>query len=65
MNIKKYLGKKFFAVKINEDIILVPVPLDPVNELASIGKGLPKKSIRRFRKEILEEASRSSSLKCL
>jgi bifunctional DNA-binding transcriptional regulator/antitoxin component of YhaV-PrlF toxin-antitoxin module len=56
--IKKDLGRKFFVVKINKDIILVPVPSDPVKELERIGKGLPKKSIKRFRKEILEETSK-------
>lgn len=56
--LKKDLGRKFFAVKINKDIMLVPVPADPVKELARIGKGLPRKSIKKLKKEILEEASR-------
>ena len=56
--LKKDLGRKFFAVKVNKDIMLVPVPSDPVKELARIGKGLPKKSVKRLRKEILEEASK-------
>ena len=55
---KKDLGRKFFAVKINKDIMLVPVPADPVKELARIGKNMPNKSIKRLRKEILEEASK-------
>jgi DNA-binding transcriptional regulator/RsmH inhibitor MraZ len=57
-HLKANIGRKFFAVKINKDIMLVPVPPDPVKELERIGRGLPKKSVRRLRKEILEEASK-------
>lgn len=56
--LKKDLGRKFFVVKVNKDIMLVPVPSDPVKELERIGKKLPKKSVKQFRKEIMEEASR-------
>ena len=55
-NLKKDLGRKFFVVKIDKEIMLVPIPIDPAKELERIGKRLPKKSIRELRKGILEAA---------
>lgn len=55
----KTIGRRFFIVKIDKEFMLVPIPSDPVKELEKIGKGLPKKSLRQFKKEILEEARKA------
>ena len=57
--LEKDTGRKFFIVKIDRELMLVPVPSDPVKELERIGKGLPKRTLKQFRKEILQEASKA------
>ncbi|MDE1856224.1 MAG: AbrB family transcriptional regulator [Candidatus Micrarchaeota archaeon] len=51
-------GSKFFAVKIGEEIRLVPVPQNPAKDLARIGSKLPRKSVKQFKEEIHREAKR-------
>ncbi len=53
---RRNLGKKFLVSLRGNEIILVPLPDDPIRDLAEIGKKLPDKSLKRFRAEILEEA---------
>ncbi|MDE1856889.1 MAG: AbrB/MazE/SpoVT family DNA-binding domain-containing protein [Candidatus Micrarchaeota archaeon] len=59
--VKRY-GRRFFVVPTERDIVLVPVPKDPVGELGRIGKeaGLDKFSMKQIRKFILEEASKEA-----
>lgn len=56
---KEEVGSKFFVVRIDKELLLVPVPLNPVKELERIGKSLPRKSVSKFRKEILEGTSKA------
>ena len=53
---KEKAGNKFFIVKIGDEIRLVPIPANPVEDLAKLGRKLPAKSIRQFKKEISAEA---------
>ena len=59
--IRKGLKGKVYVVRIGNEIVIIPIPEDPVSELAEIGKKLPDKSIKEFREEIegaaLEEVS--------
>lgn len=57
-SLKKGIGKKFYIIKVDREIMLVPIPGDPAKELEKMGKSLPKKSIKSFRKEALKEVSK-------
>ena len=53
---RQRVGEEFFVVVAPRKIILLPVPEDPVADLAEIGKALPKKSTRELRSEIRKQA---------
>ncbi|MDE1810554.1 MAG: AbrB family transcriptional regulator [Candidatus Micrarchaeota archaeon] len=55
---KEKAGSKFFIVKMGDEIRLVPIPANPIEDLAKLGSKLPAKSIRQFRKEISAEAKK-------
>lgn len=54
---KKY-GRKFMVVPTYNDIVLVPIPKDPLKSLAEWGKkaGLGRYSIKQIRKMAQEKA---------
>ena len=58
--IRKNLPKEVYLVKLNEGILIVPKPENPLKELEELGRKLPDKSIRELRKEILEEATKEA-----
>ena len=52
-------GDEYYVVETHNDIILVPVPKDPIKDLQDIGRraGLDRYSIRQLRQMALDEAS--------
>lgn len=50
------LGKKFLVLRRGKQIILAPLPADPVKDLAELGGKLPAKSLKQLRSEIQKEA---------
>lgn len=54
-------NKRFFLVKMIDRIVLIPIPEDPIKDLEELGKKLPKKSLKSFKKEIAEEAEKDVS----
>lgn len=54
--LRKKLGSEVYLVEMEEKIIVIPKPDDPLKELEEIGKSLPDKSIEELRKEILKQA---------
>jgi bifunctional DNA-binding transcriptional regulator/antitoxin component of YhaV-PrlF toxin-antitoxin module len=50
--LRKRISKEVFAVEVKGGILLVPKPQDPVKELEEIGRRLPEKSVKEFRREI-------------
>ncbi|MDE1823262.1 MAG: AbrB family transcriptional regulator [Candidatus Micrarchaeota archaeon] len=59
--VKEGMGRRFFAFKMRGELILVPIPEDPVKDLQEQGKKLPKNiSIKTLRKEAYEEAMKEA-----
>lgn len=58
LSLRKDLGKEFHIVKATHEIILIPVSVDPIRELAQIGKiaGLSKIPISKIKEEIRKQA---------
>ncbi|AEA46524.1 AbrB/MazE/SpoVT family DNA-binding domain-containing protein [Archaeoglobus veneficus] len=54
--IRGKLGNEVYLVEMDDGIVIIPKPRDPVKELEEIGKSLPDKSIEELRKEITEQA---------
>lgn len=54
--IRKKLGNEVYLVEMDDGIIVIPKPKDPLKELEEIGKSLPDKSIEELKKEILRLA---------
>lgn len=58
--IREALGQRFVVVPAKGEVILIPVPKDPVKRLAELGKkaGISQTPISTLRKAIAEEAAR-------
>jgi len=53
---REKLGNEVYLVEMDNGIIVIPKPKDPVKELEEIGKSLPDKPIEELKKEILKQA---------
>ncbi|NJE47030.1 AbrB family transcriptional regulator [Thermococcus sp. GR7] len=56
--LRKGLPREVYLVRVEEGILIIPKPEDPLKELEELGKDLPDTSIEELRKEILKEAER-------
>lgn len=56
--IKRPLESRFFVVKVDSKLILIPVPKNPAKDLEELGKGLPKKTVEEMKKEIQMEMAK-------
>ncbi len=54
--LRKRLGDEVYVVEMDEGILIVPKPMDPVKALELLGAALPEKPIMELRKEITESA---------
>ncbi len=57
--IRSFYGRKFVIVKAPKELILLPVPEDPVKDLEDIGQKLPAKSIEHLKEKILKRARKN------
>ena len=53
---REKLGNEVYLIEMDNGIIIIPKPKDPVEELEEIGKSLPDKPIEELKKEILKQA---------
>ncbi len=51
-------GHRFIVVEAPDELVLLPVPDDPVDDLAELGRKLPRASLRRLRAKILARAKK-------
>lgn len=54
--LRSKLDDKVFLIEIDDGILIIPKPKDPIKTLEEIGRLLPDKSIEEFRREIKEIA---------
>ncbi|WP_297091579.1 AbrB/MazE/SpoVT family DNA-binding domain-containing protein [Thermococcus sp.] len=52
------LPDEVYLVKLDEGILIVPKPQEPLRELEELGKKLPDKTLHELKKEILREATK-------
>ena len=52
------LPDEVYLVKLDEGILIVPKPREPLRELEELGKKLPDKTLHELKKEILREATK-------
>ena len=60
-DIRAQYGEEFFVVEVPGELILIPVPKDPVKELARIGRKIRRKSLKQMKQAIAEQAAEESS----
>ncbi|NJE09720.1 AbrB/MazE/SpoVT family DNA-binding domain-containing protein [Thermococcus sp. MAR1] len=56
--LRKNLPKEVYLVRVDDGILIVPKPEDPLKELEELGKNLPDIPIKEIRVEILKEAEK-------
>ena len=56
--LRKNLPKEVYLVRVDDGILIVPKPEDPLKELEELGKNLPNIAIEEIRMEILKEAEK-------
>jgi bifunctional DNA-binding transcriptional regulator/antitoxin component of YhaV-PrlF toxin-antitoxin module len=56
--LRENLPREVYLVRVDDGILIVPKPDDPVKELEELGKDLPDFPIEGLRREILKEAER-------
>ena len=61
-DIREAYGDKFYVVKAPKEVILIPVPKDPIKDLAELGKasGLDKYSVKQLKKMAREDAEKEA-----
>ena len=55
-SVRSRYGSEFVVVETPREVVLIPVPEDPVKDLEELGKPLAKYSLKALRKRILERA---------
>jgi len=50
------IGKEAYLVEVEDGILVIPKPEDPIKELEEIGKAIPDKPIDEIKKDILKQA---------
>ena len=53
-------GEKFVLVEAPDEIVLLPVPADPLKDLVDLGRKLPKLSLRQLRARIRRRAEQEA-----
>ncbi|ASJ11907.1 AbrB/MazE/SpoVT family DNA-binding domain-containing protein [Thermococcus thioreducens] len=56
--LRKNLPKEVYLVRVDDGILIVPKPEDPLKELEELGKNLPDIPIEEIKVEILKEAEK-------
>lgn len=51
-SIRSKYGERFFVLDLPSEILLFPVPADPIADLEQIGEAMPDKSIHEIKKMI-------------
>ena len=57
-SLRSRYGERFMVVEATDELVLLPVPDDPVEDLGELGGKLPNISLQQLRAKILERARR-------
>ena len=57
-SVRSRYGEKFLVLEVPGEIVLIPVPADPVEDLAQLGRPLKDKSLDDLKAGIHEQAMR-------
>ncbi|MBI4451767.1 hypothetical protein HY642_07375 [Candidatus Woesearchaeota archaeon] len=62
IEVREALGERFVVVPAHDEVVLIPVPNDPVKQLALLGRkaGIGRKSLRELKRAIRKEAEEES-----
>lgn len=55
-SVRSRYGERFFVVELPSEILLLPVPADPIPDLEEIGEAMADKSIHEIKKMIRRAA---------
>lgn len=56
-SLRSRYGERFMVVEAPDELVLLPLPDDPVADLGELGKGLPTASLKQLRARILARAN--------
>ncbi|QDA30840.1 AbrB family transcriptional regulator [Thermococcus indicus] len=56
--LRKDLSREVYLVRVNDGVLIVPKPEDPLRELEELGNKLPDIPLEELRVEILKEAEK-------
>ncbi|MDI3474501.1 MAG: hypothetical protein PWQ95_229 [Thermococcaceae archaeon] len=57
---RKGLSREVYLVRIDNEILVVPKPEDPLKDLEELGKSLPDKPISEIRRDLRKEAEKDA-----
>jgi len=55
-SLRSRYGEKFVILEASSEIVLLPVPCDPVEDLADLGRPLKDHTLKQLREKILHRA---------
>jgi len=56
--LRKNLPQEVYLVRIEDGILIIPKPEDPLKELEELGKKLPNLTLEELKREIIKEAEK-------
>ncbi len=56
--LRKNLSQEVYLVRVEDCILIIPKPEDPLKELEELGKKLPNLTLEELKREIIKEAEK-------
>lgn len=56
--LREKVGNEAYAIELGNMVLIVPKPMNPIEELGRVGSKLPELSIEELKEEIAREAKR-------
>ncbi|AEK72796.1 hypothetical protein GQS_04475 [Thermococcus sp. 4557] len=56
--LRKDLPREVYLVRVEDGILIIPKPEDPLKELEELGKKLPALTLEELKREIIKEAEK-------
>ncbi|NJE30631.1 AbrB family transcriptional regulator [Thermococcus sp. 18S1] len=56
--LRKSLSQEVYLVRVEDGILIIPKPDDPIKELEELGKKLPNLTLEELKREIIKEAEK-------